>query len=113
MRCARASHLGNILFRPLCFEISRGGGGHDTVLMTFVGSLHNLKIMLGMLVKVFCRDTIAACRRPPCESQRKRSKDLMRSPSDFDILTVTFEGLISVRDLLLATVGSVTVIEAI
>jgi hypothetical protein len=82
------------------------------VLMTFVGSVHNPKIMLGMLVKVLCGDTIAACRRLPREGN-VTFEDLMRSASDFDIRTVTFEGLTSVRDLLLASVGIVTVIAAI
>jgi hypothetical protein len=109
---ACAGHLGIILLRPLCFEISRGGGGHDTVLITFVGSVHNPKIMLGMLVKVLCGDTIAARRRLPREGN-VTFEDLMRSASDFDIRTVTFEGLTSVRDLLLATIGFVTVIAAI
>jgi len=105
----RASDLGTILLCPLCFEISRGDGGHDTVLMTFVGRVHNPKIMLGMLVKVLCGDAIAARRRLPREGN-VTFEDLMRAASDFDIRTVTFEGLTSVRDRLPITVGIVTVI---
>jgi hypothetical protein len=33
--------------------------------MTFVGSFHHAKIMLGVLVKVLCVDAIATCRRLP------------------------------------------------
>jgi hypothetical protein len=54
------------------------------VLITFVGSVHNPKIMLGMLVKVLCGDTIAARRRLPREGN-VTFEDLMRSASDFDI----------------------------
>src|SRR6516162_4133517 len=85
---------------------SRGGGGHDTVLMTFVGSVHNPKIML---VKVLCGDAIAARRRLPREGD-VTFEDLMSVASDFDIRTVTFEGLTSVRNRLPITVGIVTVI---
>jgi len=77
--------------------------------MTFVGSVHNPKIMLGMLVKVLCGDAIAARRRLPREGD-VTFEDLMSVASDFDIRTVTFEGLTSVRNRLPITVGIVTVI---
>jgi hypothetical protein len=82
------------------------------VLMTFVGSVHNPKIMLGMLVKVLCGDAIAARRRLPRE-RNVTFEDLMRVASDFDVRTVTFQGLISVWHLLPIRVGIVTVIATI
>jgi hypothetical protein len=82
------------------------------VLITFVGSAHNPKKMLGMLVKVLCGHTIAARRRLPREGN-VTFEDLMRVASDFDVRTVTFEGLTSVRDLLPIMVGIVTVIATV
>jgi hypothetical protein len=66
------------------------------VLLIFVGSVHNPKIMLGMLVKVLGRDSIAAGRRLPREGN-VTFEDLMRSASDFDVRTVTIETLTSWR----------------
>jgi len=80
--------------------------------MTFVGSVHNPKIMLGMLIKVLCGDSIITRRRLPSEGD-VTFEDLMRGASDFDIRTVTIEGLTSVRYLLSVTVGIVTVIAPI
>ena len=82
------------------------------MLMTFVSSVHNPKIMLSMLVKVLCSDSIATRRRLPREGN-VAFEDLMMSASNFDVRTVTTEGLTSVRYLLSATVGIVTVIAAI
>jgi hypothetical protein len=65
-----------------------------------------------MLVKVLCGDSIAARRRFASEGN-VTFEDLMRVASDFDVRAVTIEGLTSVRYLLLATVGIVTVIAAI
>jgi hypothetical protein len=62
-----------------------------------------------MLAKVLCGHTIAARRRLPREGN-VTFEDLMRVASDFDIPTVTFGGLTSVRDLLPITVGIVTII---
>jgi hypothetical protein len=61
------SHMGSFLLRHLCLEIGRRGGARDTVLMTFVSSVHNPKIMLGMLVKVLRGDSIATRKRLPRE----------------------------------------------
>jgi hypothetical protein len=80
--------------------------------MTFVGSVHNPKIMLGVLVKVLCADSIATRRRLPSEGN-VTFEDLMRGASNFDVRTVTVEGLTSVRYLLSVTVGIVTVIASI
>jgi hypothetical protein len=80
--------------------------------MTFVGSVHNPKIMLCMLIKVLCSDSIATRRRLPSEGN-VTFEDLMRGASDFDARTVTIEGLTSVRYLLSVTVGIVTVIASI
>ena len=66
------------------------------MLLTFVGSINNPKIMLGMLVKVLCRDSIATRRCLPRESN-VTFEDLMRGASDFDIRTVTVEALASLR----------------
>jgi hypothetical protein len=79
--------------------------------MTFVSSVHYAKIMLSMLVKVLCNDSIATRRRLPSEGN-VTFEDLMRVASDFDVRTVTIEGLTSVRYRLSATVGIVTVIVA-
>ena len=80
--------------------------------MSFVSSVHNPKIMLGVLVKVLCSNSIATRRRLPREGN-VAFEDLMRGASDFDVRTVTIEGLTSVRYLLSVTVGIVTVIAAI
>jgi hypothetical protein len=77
--------------------------------MTFVGSVHNPKIMLGMLVKVLCGDAIATCRRLAREGD-VTFEDLMRGTSDFDVRTVTLEILTSMRYLLPIMVGIVAVI---
>ena len=82
------------------------------VLLTFISSVHNSKVMLGMLVKVLCRDSIATRRRLPREGN-VAFEDLMRGTSDFDVWTVTFEILTSVRYRLPMTVGIVTGITTI
>jgi hypothetical protein len=112
-RCARRTcHLRTVLLRNLCFEIGRRGRGRGTVLIVFVSSVHNPKIMLGMLIKVLCGDPIAAGRRFPREGN-VTFEDLMSCASDFDIRTVTVEGLTSVRYLLPITVGIVADITTI
>ena len=104
------SHIiGSFLLRHLCLEIGRRGGARDTVLMTLVSSVHNPKIMLGMLVKVLCGDAIATRRRLPREGN-VTFEDLMRGTSDFDVRTVTLEILTSMRYLLPIMVGIVAVI---
>jgi hypothetical protein len=50
---------GSFLARHLCLEIGRCAGARGMLLMTFVSGIHNPKIMLGMLVKVFRGDSIA------------------------------------------------------
>jgi hypothetical protein len=82
------------------------------VLMTFVSSAHNPKIMLGMLVKILCGDSVATRRRLPREGN-VTFEDLMRGASDFDVWTVTLEILTSVRYLLPISVGIVTVMTTI
>ena len=82
------------------------------MLMTFVSCVHNPKIMLGMLVKVLCGDAIVTRGRLPRKGN-VTFEDLMRGASDFDVLPVTIEILISVRYLLPITVGIVTVITTI
>ena len=79
------------------------------MLMAFVSSVHNPKIMLGMLIKVLCGDSIATRRRLPCEGN-VTFEDLMRAASDFDVRTVTLEIPTSMRYLLPITVGIVAVI---
>src|SRR5713101_1725150 len=103
------SHFGPVLLRHLRFEIGRRGWARGTVLMTFVSGVHNPKIMLGMLVKVLRGDSIAT-RRRLARKGNVTFKDLMRATSDFDVRTVTIEGLTSVRYLLPITVGIVAVI---
>jgi len=103
------SHFGSFLLRHLCLEIGRRGGARGTVLMTFVSSVHDPKIMLGMLVKVLCGDSIATSRRLPREGN-VTFEDLRSVASDFDVRTVAIEGLTPVRYLLPITVGIVTVI---
>ena len=105
----RTSHLGPVLLRHLRFEIGRRGRARGTVLMTFVRAVHNPKIMLGMLVKVLRGDSIATRSRLACKGN-VTFEDLVRATSDFDVRTVTIEGLTSVRYLLPITVGIVTVI---
>ena len=82
------------------------------MLMTFVRSVHNPKIMLGMLVKVLCGHPIATRRRLSREGN-VTFDDLMRGASDFDGRTITVEGLTPLRYLLPITGGIVTVIAAI
>jgi hypothetical protein len=78
------------------------------VLVTFGSSVHNAKIMLGMLVKVLRGDPIAT-RRCLVREGNVTFEDLMRATSNFDVRTVTIEGLTSVRYLLAITVGIITV----
>ena len=80
--------------------------------MTFIGSVHNPKIMLGMLVKVLCGDAIATRRRLPREGN-VTFENLVRRASDFDVRTVTVEILASLLYRLPMTVGIVTVITTI
>ena len=80
--------------------------------MSFISSVHNPKIMLGMLVKVLCSNSIATRRRLPREGN-VTFEDLMRGASDFDVRTVTIEILTSVRYRLPMTIGIVTVITTI
>jgi hypothetical protein len=105
----RTSHLGPVLLRHLRFEIGRRGWARGTVLLTFVSGVHNPKIMLGMLVKIFRGDSIATRGRLPREGN-VTFEDLMRGTSDFDVRTGTIAGLTSVRYLLPMPVGIVTVI---
>ncbi len=105
----RTSHFGPVLLRHLRFEIGRRGWARGTVLLTFVSGVHNPKIMLGMLVKILRGDSIATRRRLARQGY-VTFEDLMRATSDFDVRTVTIEGLTSVRYLLPITVGIVTVI---
>jgi hypothetical protein len=93
-------------------EIGRRGGARGAVLLTLVGSVHNPKIMLGMLIKVLCRDSIATRRRLPRESN-VTLEDLMRGASDFDVRTVTIETLTSRRHLLPIAVGIITVVTTV
>ena len=78
------------------------------VLVTFASSVNNAKIMLGMLVKVLRGDSIATRRRLAREGN-VTFEDLMRATPNFDVRTVTIEGLTSVRYLLPVTVGIITV----
>ena len=80
--------------------------------MSFVRSVHNPKIMLGMLVKVLCSNSIPTRRRLPREGI-VAFEDLMRGASDFDARTTTFEILTSVRYRFPMTVEIVTVITTI
>src|SRR5437867_3583955 len=102
------NHLRPVLLRHLRFEIGRRGWARGTVLMTFVSSVHHPKIMLGMLVKVLRGDWIAT--RRLARKGNVTFEDLMSATSDFDVRTVTIEGLTPVRYLLPITVGIVTVI---
>ena len=74
------------------------------MLLTFVSSVHNPKIMLRVLVKVLGGYSIAT-RRRLARKGNITFEDLMRATSDFDVRTVTIEGLASVRYLLPITVG--------
>ena len=104
----RTDHLVSF-FHALCLEIGGRAGERCTVLMTVVGSVHNPKIMLGVLIEVLRGDSIATCRRLPRESN-VTFKDLMRGAPDLYIGTVTIEGCTSAWYLLPITVGIVTVI---
>ena len=81
------------------------------MLVTLGGSVHNAKIMLGMLVKVLHDDSIATRRRLEREGN-VTFEDLMRATSNFDVRTVTIVGLTSVRYLLPIMVGIITVMAA-
>jgi len=105
----RTSHLGHVLLSHLHFEIGRRGWAGGTVLMTLVSGVHDPKIMVGMLVKVLRGDSIVT-RRRLARKGNVTFEDLMGGTSDFDVRTVTIEGLASVRYLLPITVGIVTVI---
>lgn len=79
------------------------------VLLTFISSVHNSKVMLGMLVKVLCRDSIATRRRLPREGG-VTFEDLMRGASDLDVRSGTIDTVTSLRDVWPITVRIVTVI---
>src|SRR5215472_1677610 len=81
------------------------------VLGTFGSSVHNAKIMLGMLVKVLGGDSIATRRRLPREGD-VTFENLMSATSNFDFRTVTIKGLTSVQYLLPITVRIITVMAA-
>ena len=81
------------------------------VLVTFGSSVHNAKIMLGMLVKVLRGDPITTRSRFAPEGN-VTFEDLMRATSNFDVRTVTVEGLTSVRHLLPITVGIIVTVMA-
>ena len=105
----RTDHLGSFLLRRLCLEIGRRGGARGTVMLTSVSSVHNSKIMLGMLIKVLCGHAIAARRRLSREGS-VTFEDLMRGASDLDVRSGTIETVTSLRDLWPITVRIVTVI---
>jgi hypothetical protein len=105
----RTIDFGSFRLRHLCLEIGLRARTRGTLLVTSVGSFHHSKIMFGVLVKVLCVDAIATCRRLPTKGD-VAVKNLMRIASDFDVGTVTIEGLTSVRYLLPITVAIVTVI---
>jgi len=77
--------------------------------VTFGSSVHNPKIMLRVLVKVL-RGYSIATRRRLARKGNITFEDLMRATSDFDVRTVTVEGLASVRYLLPITVGIIAVV---
>ena len=108
----RTSHLGPVLLRHFRFEIGRRGWAGGTALMTLVSGVHDPKIMVGMLVKVLRGDSIAT-RGRLARKGNVTFEDLMRGTSDFDVRTVTIEGLTSVRYLLPMPVGIVTAIATI
>ena len=78
------------------------------VLVTFGSSVHNAKIMLRMLVKVFRGDSIATRGRLAREGN-VTFEDLMSATSNFDVRTVTIDGLTPVRYLLPIIIGIITV----
>ena len=80
--------------------------------MTFLSSVHNPKIMLSMLVKILSGHSITTRRRLSSEGN-VTFEDLMRGASNFDVRTVTIEGLTSIRYLLSVAIGIVTVIVTI
>jgi hypothetical protein len=80
--------------------------------MTFDSSVHNPKIMLGMLVKILRGDSIATRIRFPREGN-VTFEDFMSGAPNFDARTITIEGLTSARYLVPITVGIVTVIATI
>jgi len=79
--------------------------------VTFRSSVHNAKIMLGMLVKVLRGDAISTRRRLAREGN-VTFEDLMRATANFDVRTVTIEDLTSVRHLLPITVGIIITVMA-
>jgi hypothetical protein len=82
------------------------------VLLTFISSVHNPIVMLGMLVEVLCRYAIPTRRRLPRKGNITL-EDLMGRTSDFDVRTVTIETLTSLRHLLPIAVGIITIITTI
>ena len=88
----RTSHLGIFLLRHFCFDIGRRVRARGAVRMTFVSSVHYPKIMLGMLVKVFCSDSIAT-RRCLSSEGNVTFENLMRVASELaSTLVVEFSG---------------------
>jgi hypothetical protein len=85
---------------PCFLEFSRGRLAHGCPCL-------GRPILFGMLVKILCDDAIAARRHLPREGN-VAFEDLVAS--DFDVGTVTFEGLTSARYLLAIMVGIATVI---
>ena len=112
MGCARTSHLGPVPLRHLRFEIDRRDWGGVVVLVTFGSSVHDAKIMLGMLVKVLRGDSIATRRRLAREGN-VTFEDVMSATPNFDVRTVTIETLASLRHLLPIAVGIITIIPTI
>jgi hypothetical protein len=112
MGCAPDQSSRTRPLRQLRFEIGRRGWAAGVVLVTFDSSVHNPKIMLGMLVKILRGDAIATRRRLAREGN-VTFEDLMRATSNFDVRTVTIEGLTSVRYLLPISVGIITVMATI
>jgi len=111
MGCAPDQSSRTRPLRQLRFEIGRRGWAAGVVLVTFDSSVHNPKIMLGMLVKVLRGHSIATRRRLAREGN-VTFEDLMRATSNFDVRTVTIEGLTSVRHLLPITVGIIITVMA-
>jgi hypothetical protein len=77
------------------------------MLVTFGSSVHNAKIMLGMLVRFSAptRSSLVVASR----EGNITFKDLMRATSNFNVRTVTIDGLTLVRYLLPITIGIITV----
>jgi hypothetical protein len=88
------------------------GGAHRTMLLTVVSSIHNPKVMLGMLVEILCRDAITTRGRLPREGNVP-FEDLMGRAADFDVRTVTVETLTSRLHWLPIAVGIIAIITTV